>query len=438
MSLRLRLLVIIGIALTVLWGSAAVWMLRDLDRGLQRTLDERLAMSARMVSGLLAQSSFSPGAAPITARGSHIAPGRGMACQVRTLRGDIVATTRDLNQSPMEVDAVGYQTVMLDGQRWRTYTLRAQGFDITTGDRLDERALLRWRSALAAGIPFLIAGCGGLLAVWFGVGRALSPLNDLQQELRRRRADASEPVRSKSVPTELVPVVDALNGLLGRVAQSVQRERSFTSDAAHELRTPLTAIDTHLQVARLATGEDAAQALSDATIGVARMRSTLNQLLMLARLEGPASFEDGERISAREALNRALSMQSSAQTARVQISGDPGNGTLDVPAAMAVVGLRNLLENALKYSPPTEAVEVALKETADGTIYRVRDRGPGMSDPELSSATQRFWRGKHHNEGVGLGLTLLKAIADRFGGKLELHRNEGGGLVAEFLLPRLR
>ena len=127
-ELACSLLVIIGVALTVLWSAAAVWMLRDLDRGLQRTLDERLAMSARMVSGLLAQSSFSPGEPPITASGSHIVPGsRGMACQVRTLRGDIVATTRDHTQSPMQADTVGYQTLTLDGQRWRTVLRQVPG-----------------------------------------------------------------------------------------------------------------------------------------------------------------------------------------------------------------------------------------------------------------------------------------------------------------------
>lgn len=439
MSLRVRLLVIIGVALTVLWGGAAVWMLQDLNQGLQKTLDERLAMSARMVSGLLLQSSFTPGASPITARGAHIVPGsRGMACQVRSLRGEIVATTRDRNESPLRADRVGYRTVSLDGHRWRTYTLRANGLEITTADRLDERALLRWRSALAAGIPFLIAGCGGLVAVWFGVGRALSPLRDLQWELGHRRPEASEPIETRRVPAELLPVVTALNALLQRVAESIQRERSFTSDAAHELRTPLTAVDTHLQVARLTRGNDAERALRDAALSVTRMRSMLDQLLMLARLEGRASFEDGERISAREVLDRALSMESADQCSRVRISGDVGGETLDVPAAMAVVALRNVIDNALKYSPSSEPIEIEITEHPAMTTYRVVDHGPGMTDEELSAATRRFWRRERHGEGVGLGLTLVGAIADRFSGKFALQRHRHGGLLAELALPRGR
>src|SRR5690606_825193 len=127
-----------------------------------------------------------------------------------------------------------------------------------------ERALLRRRTALAAGIPFLIAGFGGLAALWVGVGRALSPLRELQRKLGNRRPDELEPLQTQAVPPELGPLVRSLNGLLDRIAQSIQRERNFTNDAAHELRTPLTAIDTHLQVARLTQGEDAARALQDA------------------------------------------------------------------------------------------------------------------------------------------------------------------------------
>lgn len=440
MSLRVRLLVVIGIALAVLWSGAAAWMLRDLDRSLQTTLDERLAMSARMVSALLTRSALSEAGSPIRDRGSLIVPGNeAMACQVRTLRGEIVATTRDPARTPWQGGDLGYQMVWLDGERWRTYTLRAGNFYITTADRLDERALLRRRTALAAGIPFLIAGFGGLAALWVGVGRALSPLRELQRKLGNRRPDELEPLQTQAVPPELGPLVRSLNGLLDRIAQSIQRERNFTNDAAHELRTPLTAIDTHLQVARLTQGEDAARALQDAATGVARMRSTLDQLLVLARLEGRASFEDGERITARDALDRALATQGAEFNERLLISmQDVRDRPLDIPATMAVVALRNLIDNALKYSPMEEPVEIEVLGRDDVTIYRIRDRGAGMSDDELAMATQRFWRREHGMAGVGLGLTLVKVIVERFSGGISLQRNPAGGLLAELTLRHVR
>ncbi|WP_116811763.1 ATP-binding protein [Steroidobacter cummioxidans] len=436
MSLRARLLLIIGVALAVLWCAAAVWMFRDLDRGLQSTLDERLAMSARMVAGLLAQSSFSLDTASTGARDSLIVPGsRTMACQVRSLRGEIIATTRDAGHAPLQSTNPGYRTVFLDGQSWRTFTLRTEGFDVTTADRIDERSLLQRKIALAAGIPFVIAGIGGLLALCIGVGRALAPVRRLQDELSYRGLDATVPLATQGLPAELKPLVDAMNGLLERVSRSIQRERSFTSDAAHELRTPLTGIDTHLQVARRTSGETAVRALDDATTGVARMRATLDQLLMLARLEGRASFEDGERITGQEAIDRALDAAGGDPDHRVRIHGRADLGLLDIPAAIAVVSLRNVIDNALKYSPRDCTVDIELAEKNGATIFRIRDHGPGMSESELTLAAERFWRRAHIGSGVGLGLTLVKSIVERFNGSFELRRTPDRGLIATLRLP---
>lgn len=436
MSLRLRLLLAIGLSVAVLWTGAALWMLRDLDRSLQRTLDERLAMSARMVAGLLAQSGTGPGS-PISAQGALTVPGsRGMACQIRSLRGEIVATTRGAGRAPIAVPAPGYRTAVVDGHAWRTYTLRTAAFDITTADRLDERALLRRRIALAAGVPFLLAALGGLAALWFGTGRALAPLTGLRRTLASRPPDATDPVDAGRLPAELRPLIDALNGLLERVGEALQRERSFTNDAAHELRTPLTIIDTHLQVARLSASEAARQPLADAATGVARLRGTLEQLLMLARVEGRVSFDDGTCISARDALDHAIAVAASGDAARrVTVTTVPDDSVLDVPPQLAVVALRNLIDNALRYSPPGTPVEITA-EPRDGAMhFAVRDQGPGMTTEEVDVATHRFWRGRSPAGGSGLGLTLVDAIAKRSGGSLLLLVQKPHGLDVRLVLP---
>lgn len=434
MSLRLRLLLAIGLSLAVLWSGAAVWMARDLDRNLQRTLDERLAMSARMVAGLVEQSG-TRGAPSISARGALTVPGsRGMACQIRSLRGEVIATTRGADRAPIAVTVPGYRTSTVDGHQWRTYTLRTEGFDITTADRMDERAQLRGRIALAAGVPFLIAAIGGLLALWFGAGRALAPLSGLQRTLASRHPDATDPVDGSRLPGELRPLIDALNGLLDRMGRAIQRERNFTNDAAHELRTPLTVIDTHLQVARLSEGEPARQALDDAATGVSRMRSTLDQLLMLARVEGRVSFDDGTCITAVEALQRALAIVGAASN-RISVEAGPGPLVLDVPPQLAVAALRNLIDNALRYSPPDSPVSVAIGRAEDRARFVIEDAGPGLSELDVQSATQRFWRGQSAPSGSGLGLALVDAIADRFGGSLTLATGAAGGLSAALALP---
>lgn len=438
MSLRLRLVLTIGIALAVLWSVAALWMLRDLDRNLQHTLDDRLAMSARMVSGLLAQSALGVGGvSEVTVRDAVTVPGsRGIACQIRSLRGEVVAMTQGAPNALMSARGSGYRTQSLDGTRWRTYTLQTGGFSITTADSFDERAGLRRRIALAAGLPFLIAAVGGLLALWIGVGRGLGPLDGLRRTLIERQPDTIEPLDAQSLPTELRPLIESLNHLLDRITQAVLRERNFTNDAAHELRTPLTAIDTHLQVARLTTGEDAQHALADAGEGVRRMRATLDQLLMLARVEGRLSFDEGEVISAEEVVNRVIAASGTEAASRIVRSGDGGAAALAVPPPLAVAALRNLTDNALRYSPSESPVDVVTESDGETVRFRVIDRGSGFGHAEHVQAKQRFWRGCSAS-GSGLGLAIVDAIATRYGGHIRLGPSAQGGTIAELDLPKL-
>lgn len=437
MSIRVRLVLSIGIALAVLWSVAALWMLRDLDRNLQHTLDERLAMSARMVAGLLAQSPVG-GSSPLALTDAVTVPGsRGIACQIRSLRGEVIATTQGASGAVMAASAPGYRTQSVDGADWRSYTLHANGFSITTADSLGERAALSRRIALAAGLPFLIAAIGGLLALWIGAGRGLAPLERLRRTLTQRQADAIDQVDAQDVPAELRPLVESLNHLLLRVAQAVLRERDFTNHAAHELRTPLTAIDTHLQVAHLTTGEDAQRALADAGEGVRRMRATLDQLLMLARVEGRLPFDEGELLDADEVLDRAVEGIAATDAARIVREGGGVPAMLQVPPALAVAALRNLIDNALRYSPPDSRVRVVIECDPDTVRFQVIDRGAGLPREDIESATRRFWRGRAGGEGgSGLGLAIVHAIATRYGGHVALRSGEGEGTIAELVLPR--
>lgn len=439
MSLRLRLALGIGLALAVLWTAAALWMLRDLDRNLQRTLDDRLTMSAQMVSGLVEQSLALPQSGLFVPEAAVTVPGsRSMACQVRSLRGEVIATTRGASSLPMDGEVPGFHTRSADGVRWRTYTLRTDRFSITTADSMDERDELRRNIALAAGLPFLIAAVGGLLALWFGVGRGLAPLERLRRTVAARAPDAVTPLDSDPLSRELQPLADTLNHHLRHTAEAMRRERHFTNDAAHELRTPLTAIDTHLQVARITRGETREQALEDAGEGVRRMRSTLEQLLLLARVEGRLPFDESEAIAASQVLERAIADGPKGAAERiVRRTGDVA-ALLALPPALAVTALRNLTDNALRYSPPGSPVEVAI-DTAPGHVsFDVIDHGPGLGS-DATRATERFWRGSGNGAGTGsgLGLTIVTAIAHRYDGSLTLTPGVDGGTHARLTLPRL-
>lgn len=435
MSLRLRLLLSIGISLLVLWIVASVWLFVDLRGEFRATLDERLAASARMVAGLMSQlpKDYAPGKS-INTESLNIAGRQGVACEIRLLRGDLVARTEDGPVGLGDVQA-GYGTRTVRGERWRTYTLLENGMRITTADRVERRRALLRDILLAAALPFLIAAAGSLLALWYGVRRGLAPLEAIRKALASRQPGMTGPLPQAGLPAELEPLVATMNALLERMEGAIERERSFTGNAAHELRTPLTAVKTHIQVARMqCPGGDAGASLAQAEEGALRLQHTLDQLLTLARVEGPFHFDTEQHTDALATIRNAVQQLPPSSRDRVVIADVAPDGALAVPPALAVTALRNLIDNALRYSPAHAVVQVSTSQSGGSVCFVVNDEGAGMSGAERVQASQRFWR-KGSGHGSGLGLSIVKAITERYGGTFELQARQGRGTSARLLLP---
>ncbi|MCG2585387.1 ATP-binding protein [Massilia sp. TS11] len=434
MSLRLRLVLMIGSALLLLWLGVALWLRADLARQLDTALDQRLEMAAGMVADLVRSNpdafALRPGQTPRVLSATE-SP---MACTVESVHGEIVAST-EWSLRRQGKPQLGFLTLRdEDGHPWRAYSLRAGNMIVTAGDRAFERERLQRKLLLVAFVPFGVALAVGLLLLWLGVGRGLRPLEKLREALAARAPDAVTPLPPMAMPPDLVPLVRTLDELFERIRDSFARERRFTADAAHELRTPLTAIKLHLQVLRLSQGEDARQALDHAEEGVARLQHTLAQLLILAQVEGAAAADGAPACSAAEVATLAVRDCTGCGGERVRISGDGAALRPLVPQALAVTALRNLLDNALRLAPPDSEVELALVGEGAQIGFVVRDRGPGMEAAELAQATERFWR-RGGGHGSGLGLSIVEAIAARFGGRLQLQARAGGGLEAALYLP---
>ncbi|SES26725.1 ATP-binding protein [Halopseudomonas bauzanensis] len=440
MSLRLRAVLITGIALMVLWATAAAWMMQGMRANLDRTLDGRLAMSARMVAGLLEGAALDPTASPVNfTEAVRISGKEGIACEIRALRGEVLASTGSVPSSDFATLPTGYSTREMQGKQWRIYILHDNGYQITTADRIDERNVLINDLLGAAGVPFLIAFLGGLAALWIGIGRGLAPLETLREQLRARKTDDITPVVVDRSPTELRPVLDAMNGLLGRLAQALASQRAFTDAAAHELRTPLTVIDTHLQVVRLSDKEEAQASLAGAEEGVRRLRRILDQMMTLARTEAVISKGD-ECTSVLEAVHGVLNQVSEAKRSRLTLSVAGADTGTPMPRSMLETALRNLVNNALRYSPDCTTIEVtaSFDHSAQRCVLSVADQGPGLSPEQVSQMGRRFWRGdqgRGHQDGAGLGISIVRAIAARFGGTLDLKPRAEGGLIAEIMIP---
>ncbi|MEX8192402.1 ATP-binding protein [Comamonas guangdongensis] len=400
-------------------------------------------------------------------------------------------------QAPLQL---GFSTMKKGGRLWRTYVLEEHGVRIATADRIDVREGLIQGFAYTIVLPFVLALLASMLLMWWGVTRGLRPLESLRQELRRRPPGDDSPVAQGLHVRELAPLVQTINHLLQRVHSAIARERRWSDDAAHELRTPLTAVKTHVQVAQMAVASASTQqvlsqdcavhaagaapallpisettqwlmardALQQAGEGVDHLQHTLEQLLLLARLDcqavdGADGGGDGagavvcgsEPGSACEALEKAWALAATAipsgqQRLRWLPQQDHEDARLEdlqvvVPQSLLVSALRNLLENALRYGcvPGLDPVQcpvflglrhvLRLPEDCPGADratlpaasagyveFCVLDQGPGLSAEDCAVATQRFWRKQHQAHGSGLGLAIVQRIAQCSGGLLQL------------------
>lgn len=266
---------------------------------------------------------------------------------------------------------------------------------------------------LLFGLPLLAAW------IWFATRRGLAPLDAIAAEVGQRAPERLEPLMPAAAPREIRPLLGALNDLLSRVEQALDNERRFTADAAHELRTPLAALSAQAQVAQRA--RDAAereQALAQIVAGSRRAGHLVDQLLTLARLD-PATPPALTPVRL-DALAAEVCADHGAAALDKDIALE-----LDAPQEVVVAGnadllrilLRNLLDNALRYTPPGGRVEVGI---APGAL-RVDDSGPGIPAGERANVLQRFYRlAGQEIAGSGLGLSIVARIAELHGARLAL------------------
>lgn len=437
MSLRLRLSITLGAAFVFLWAVAAAWMLFDLRSQLMLSLDQRLAASARMVAGLMAQAPLlqlgDSGANRLSAEQLGIE--NGLACQVSSLRGEVIARSHATPDNFIDDQRTGFHDQLMGDTAWRSFTLIQNGVRVTTADRLDERESLQRSMLLAAAVPVIVALLGSLIVLWIGISNGLSPLRRIRTALAQRSADSVEPLRIERLPPELAPLVETQNQLFKRIAETLERERRLTDDVAHELRSPLTAIKTHLQVAAMTEGDTARHALAQAEVGTDRLHRTLEQLLMLARVEGLDSFDDGMACTVIDVAQQAMGDANPLSEPVIDLhsTDDVANHTLAMPPTLAIAALRNLLDNAKRHTRQGTRVRLTLApHGTDKMCFCVQDHGPGVAPELVERFTERFWRSSGE-QGSGLGLSIVKAIAERCGCDLQFV-NHADGLMVKFIV----
>lgn len=335
---------------------------------------------------------------------------------------------------------LGFSDLSIDGARYRVYSLQTPEHTIQVAQDLDARQARASNLALRAVLPVALLGPLLMMAVWWLISRSLAPVERMRKQVAARPADDLSPLPAAGLPQEVLPLVDELNLLFGRVRLAFAAQQQFVADAAHELRSPLTALKLQAQALRRAPDEASRQAavvrLND---GIERTIQLVSQLLALAREEGerePAA--QWQRIDLRDLARQAVAdVLAQAQARRIDIglvTSDPV-WVRGQPEPLHIL-LRNLLDNAVKYSPEGGPVDVALTDGAQPCLT-VEDSGPGIPEAERERVFDRFYRvAGTEGAGSGLGLAIVKAIATRHGASVRLDRSPRlGGLKAELLFP---
>ena len=277
----------------------------------------------------------------------------------------------------------------------------------------------------------ITAGAGWLLA-----GAALRPVEQMRREAAA--VSASEPTRRLPVPQtgdELARLATTLNSMLDRLQEAMERERRFVDDASHELRTPIATLRAGIDLAltRRREAPELEATLRSAQEDVLRLQRLADDLLLLARTRGGRIPVHREETSLAALTTRsARSVESQAAAAGVIIEVEPSDETVAVDPDRMEQALRNLLENAIRYTPPGGVVRVSARRLKGFARFVVADGGPGFRPELLAKAFEPFTRGEAEAAGptgAGLGLSIVRAVAEAHGGSASAENTPAGARV---------
>ena len=334
------------------------------------------------------------------------------------------------------------------GEGWIVYTAIHAGSIAQAAQRQSARRQMAAESAAKILPPLLLLAfiVGGLLV--YGLRRGLRPLDEAARDVATRSAKSLEPIESAAVPREVLPMVEAINGLMARLDHSFEGQRRFVADAAHELRTPVTALRLQLSVLERSTAPEERQAASAALRqGIKRSQRLIEQLLAVARAEPEACMTAMYEVDLCEIVRDVVQQMSVKAAAwRLDLGVQLSEPVVVLgDAEQLTVLLNNLVENALSYTPSGGVVDVGAELRNGEPMLFVRDTGPGIAPEVRERVFDRFVRGEAPKladravVGSGLGLSVVRMIAERHGATVQLASGPGGGggLLVTVFFPKL-
>ncbi|WP_343648044.1 quorum sensing histidine kinase QseC [Enterobacter sp.] len=439
LSLKLRLTLLFLLLSLAAWFAASLVAWQQTTHKLDKLFDTQQMLFAKRLLTMDLDELRAPERmreVPKKAKHGHL-DDDALAFAIFTRDGKMVLNDGENGQDiPYHYRRDGFEDGRLEGDNdeWRFLWLTSPDgqYRVVVGQEWEYRQDMALDVVSSQLTPWLVALPVMLMLLILLLSRELKPLKKLAATLRSRSPDATDKLPTEGVPTEVRPLLDALNHLFARTQEMMSRERRFTSDAAHELRSPLAALKVQTDVAQLYLDDPQAQAkaLAQLHTGIDRASRLVDQLLTLSRLDSLDNLDGVEPIAIADLLqSTVMDIYHPAQQAGIDIRLNVNAPEVKRQGQQLLLSLlvRNLLDNAIRYSPQGSVVDVTLN--AHG--FSVRDNGPGISPEALARVGERFYRPPGQDEtGSGLGLSIVKRIAALHGMRVSLKNAADGGFEA--------
>jgi two-component system sensor histidine kinase QseC len=430
-SLRYRLLALLLGGVAAAWLATMVFSFADAHHEVDELFDAQLAQAAQTLLALAAHDpdhdiqDFGDAAHKYQRR---------LLFQIWRADGKLLMRSNGAPQTPL-TDANGFSETKGPEGRWRHFSQwnsdRSLQVQVSENHRIRDELIghIAWRLLAPALLGLPLIG----LWVWLATRHGLASLGGIARQIASRDPKQLHALAPPAAPEEIRPMLEALNGLFLRVESALEAERHFTADAAHELRTPLAALQTQLQVAMRARDDDERrQSLQQLQSGLSRASHLVEQLLQLARLDPESGLPDPQPVDLAEiseAVCAELGTQILDKNIDFDFSADSGCTVVGQSEWLRVL-IRNLVDNAIRYTPAAGRVRVDLQRDGATCRLRVSDSGPGIPAGEREAVLRRFHRLNDTDQpGSGLGLAIVTRIAELHDARLELADAEASGLL---------
>ncbi|MCP4980918.1 MAG: hypothetical protein GY935_10540 [Gammaproteobacteria bacterium] len=438
-SLRRRLTWYVVATLLVLTTVSGFFVYQGTTDEADEIFSASLVQTARILDGLISRAAIESNRQQLT-RALERTPEaheyeRKLFFAVFDAGGQLLLHSRRAPEIPHEVISKGFSEFQFKDKKWFTFALQSSqdGLLIVVGERGEIRREITEYIGSGLLLPLIVLLPLILWLLWQLIGVALKPLQTvtdqvLQQDLKRLRR-----INVEGVPREISPLVDALNRMISDLDAAYARERRFVSDASHELRNPLASllinVDNAIEESR---DEESIESLQCMKTSIQRLSHLVSQLLKISHFENPQSRHEFEAVDLCQVCDRVVaSTQAQADTKSIQIELLQVGGPCRVMGVESLIDamVANLVDNAVKFCDPGCRVSLSCYREAKNLVIAVDDSGAGLDVAEHEKVLGRFYRVADSGaDGAGLGLSIVKSIAQIHRAQIEMGDSELGGL----------